>query len=117
MKRMIAYTLVAALMLGVFVSPAQAASPAFANTQVTEGNRPPPRPNGNGHTRPDFRPPHQQPGRPSAPQPGHRPPAHQPNYRPDHRPGGHHSSSSSNFGWGMLIGAVVGSAITHATHR
>lgn len=111
MKKMIALALVGALMVGSFATPAMAAAPTANNTQITEKNK-----------RPDYRPGHHQPGPPrpgnrpgqNHPGHGHRPPAPQPSHRPDHRPGGHHSSSKSNFGWGMVVGAVIGSAIAHA---
>lgn len=131
MKKTIASLVIAALLLGSAATPAlAAAAPARNGTEITEGNK---RPNsGPGNSRPtqpqpgNNRPMQQQPGRPGTPpasqrpqQPGHRPPAPQPSHRPDYRPSNNHrpSSSGSNFGWGVIVGALIGSALTQASHR
>lgn len=110
MRKLIASVLIVALLCGAVVTPAQAGSPVGNAAQVTEGNR---RPNRAPSPRPQPQP---QPNR-RPQQNGHRPqqPQHRPS-QPQHRPQSHRNSNS-DVAVGLLIGAVIGSMITHAAHR
>lgn len=117
MNRIIACALAAALVFGVFVTPVQAAGPAPTAPRITEGNRH--RGNGRRPTPPPA-PRDSRPGPNQRPQgQNHRPQAPQPHYRPEYRPNDHRrsGSSSANFGWGVVVGAVIGSVIAHTAHR
>lgn len=110
MKKMIALSLVAALMLGAFAAPVSAAESVFHNKATIENNRyhnsgfNNQRP---GQPGPGYRP---QPGRPNNP-PAHRPNPGRPG--PNHR-SGHHDSSAKWVGLGIGALAVIGAAIAHS---
>lgn len=123
MKKIIALAVVAALFLGT-TSSAQAVEFKRQPASVTAGKKapqPPRRPQAQHSSRPQA-----QPSRPQQPQTNHRPSAPQQNHRPsrpqqNHKPApsrpAHNSSSStaSKIGLGVLLGAIVGTAIVHAT--
>lgn len=93
MKKIIAWTLVAVLTLGVFMTPAQAVEQVWQGKSVSEGG--PRGPGGRGGR-----------GGPGRGHGGYRP---GPNYRPSYR----HSSRGSGWGWvgGAVIGSGIGAAI------
>lgn len=109
MNKLIALTLVAGLVLGLSATPAQAAQPLRHTVQQSESKRAPqparPSPNKPGKPAPSSRP--------SAPQPSHKPAPSRPGPSHSHNKSG--SSTAAKIGMGVVLGAIIGTAIVHAT--